>query len=403
MASLSGVVLFAQDGSSLRRIDPSELHVLSDQSAREALAGKSKLGGARTRLAPAGGSLPLWTYQVRAAQDGQTYTGMIVGTSPTGKQTTTTVPAILVPVILKITQGGVTYIFDPTTADPSCLGSGHSALGLTQSSPLFQNANFTFNGVNVGNTQYSDAMLRGEFWKYIKSSSSAYHLHLSLTTKSALTISVNAGGSGNSTAAVYNLGGGYCGSNTHTNQAGLLGIVDIDTIDNALGNYISANGLNAGQFPFFVIYNSVMSEGSADNLNNCCILGYHNALGNPGQTYGIADFEGRDQTVFSGVSDVAAASHEVNEWVNDPSGGNPTPSWGNIGQVSGCQNNFEVGDPLSGTLFPSVYLNGFTYHLQELAYFSWFYGGASLGAGGKYSDNGTFTGDANLCPPGGTN
>ncbi len=331
-----------------------------------------------------------------------TYTGMIVGTSPTGSKVTTTVPAVLVPVILKIKQGGITYTFSPASGDSGCLGS-LNAFSLMRESPLFQNANFTFNGVNVGDTQYADAFLRGEFWSYVKSSS--YHLLLSSTTSTALTISVNAGTSGNSTAEVYNLSGSQCGTNTgNTNPKGKLGVININTIDSLLQNYISANGLNAGQFPFFVLYNSVMSEGAANNLNDCCVLGYHNSLGNPGQTYGIAEFEGRDQTVFSGVSDVSAASHEVNEWVNDPNGSNPTPSWGNIGQVSGCQSNFEVGDPLSGTLIPTVTMsNGFAYHLQELAYFSWFYGGTSLGTGGKYSNHGTFSGSAKLCPPGGTN
>jgi hypothetical protein len=181
-------------------------------------------------------------------------------------------------------------------------------------------------------------------------------------------------------------------------------VININTINAALQSYISAHGLNASQFPFFVTYNAVMSEGSANNLNNCCILGYHESLGNPGQTYGIAEFEGRDQTVFTGVADVASASHEVNEWINDPNGGNPTPAWGNIGQVGGCQANFEDGDPLSGTLRPTQTMpNGYTYHLQELAYYSWFYGGTSIGAGGKYSNNGTFGGSAKLCPPGGTN
>ena len=71
--------------------------------------------------------------------------------------------------------------------------------------------------------------------------------------------------------------------------------------------------------------------------------------------------------------------------------------------MNGCQSNLEVGDPLSGTLIPIVTLNGFHYHLQEMAFYSWFYGGTSLGAGGKYSSNGTFNGAAKLCPPGGTN
>jgi hypothetical protein len=63
-------------------------------------------------------------------------------------------------------------------------------------------------------------------------------------------------------------------------------------------------------------------------------------------------------------------AHEIGEWMNDPFGNNPTPLWGHTGQVSGCQNNLEVGDPLTGTIVPPVVMpNGFTYHLQELAFF----------------------------------
>jgi hypothetical protein len=49
------------------------------------------------------------------------------------------------------------------------------------------------------------------------------------------------------------------------------------------------------------------------------------------------------------LTDTYFAAHEINEWVNDPFGNNPTPTWGKIGQVTGCQNNLEVGDPLTGT------------------------------------------------------
>lgn len=44
-----------------------------------------------------------------------------------------------------------------------------------------------------------------------------------------------------------------------------------------------------------------------------------------------------------------------------------------------------------------------TYHLQELAFYSWFFGSTELGkgAGGWYSDNGGFNFFAPICPPGG--
>jgi hypothetical protein len=83
--------------------------------------------------------------------------------------------------------------------------------------------------------------------------------------------------------------------------------------------------------------------------------------------------------------------------MDDPLTTNPTPAWGNIGQVIGCQSNLEVGDPLTGTTYP-VRLNAFTYHPQELAFFSWFYDQhPSIGLPGWYSDQGTFTNYAAPC------
>jgi hypothetical protein len=418
LATLACMIVFTltafaqQQQEPLRHVEPYQLRVAGGHEARTSLGvsvdfgtegtantsgtvGEAKTSG--TGAANSSPALTLWTYQTTAAQNKKSYTGKIVGNSPTSGSTS--VPAVLVPVVLKITEGGTTYTFDPTATDTSCLGSGNTAMSLTSASPLFSTAaTFTINGVSIGPTQYSDAIVRAEFWTS-GGSTSGNHLLLSpVSTGATLTISVNAGTGGNSTAEVYSASG-QCGN-------GLLGVVNINTIDAAVQGYIRAHSLNATEFPFFVLYNAAMSIGSANNINNCCAIGYHNALGNPGQTYGVTDFEGRDQTLFPGVADVAAASHEVNEWVNDPSGTNPTPAWGNIGQVSGCESEFEVGDPLTGTLMPTGSFSipgSFTYHLQELAFYSWFYGGTSLGAGGKYSSAGTFKGAAKLCPPGGTN
>ena len=96
-------------------------------------------------------------------------------------------------------------------------------------------------------------------------------------------------------------------------------------------------------------------------------------------------------------------SHEIGEWANDPFGTNLVPPWGGTGQVPGCQDNLEVGDPLTPTnILPVTMPNGFSYKLQELAFFSWFFGGESIGVNGWYSNNGTFTTDAGpraLVPP----
>ena len=115
---------------------------------------------------------------------------------------------------------------------------------------------------------------------------------------------------------------------------------------------------------------------------------------NPGQTYGIAVY---DNVLFE--PDISVLSHELLEWINDPSGYNLVPAWGNTGQVSnGCQINLETGDPFSGSYMPGIMMpNGVTYNSQENAFFSWFMGPVFTGAGGKLSSNSSFAEAASAC------
>ena len=130
----------------------------------------------------------------------------------------------------------------------------------------------------------------------------------------------------------------------------------------------------------------------------CCILGYHNGdpnPANPGQTFGIATYE--QNYAFFGHN-TATLSHELSEWINDPSIRNLTPPW----QVFGppCQGNLETADPLAGfEVSPVTMPNGVAYYSQEQAYFSWFFGGPFKGAGDLYSSDGSFTLPAEGCPP----
>jgi hypothetical protein len=166
------------------------------------------------------------------------------------------------------------------------------------------------------------------------------------------------------------------------------------------------HGVGPTNFPQFIFDSVAMYLNG--NPNDCCALGYHNSYMNGGvfQTYSANDFD--NSGAFGG--DTSVMSHEIAEWLDDPNGMNPVPAWGAEGQVAAgsCQNNLEVGDPLSPGFstptnpFSVLMPNGVTYTLQELTYFSWFYGRASFGSGGLYSDNGTFTGYALACPPGGT-
>ena len=155
--------------------------------------------------------------------------------------------------------------------------------------------------------------------------------------------------------------------------------------------------VNPGSFPMLMLYNSPMPIGDPTNIGDCCVGGFHSILPVGPitfQAYSPFDFD-VSGLFTTASSDTSIASHEVAEFVNDPYIINQTPAWGHTGQVAGCQGNLEVGDPLTGNEFPRIVgSNGITYHLQELAFFSWFFGNPSLGIHGWDSDNGTFLTDA---------
>ena len=370
------------------------LQPINDNDAVQIL----NMGRAAVFPPPAAAEIPFFTYSQLASRDGHTHAGSIVGGSPFSSLTnnaTTTVHFVIVPVVLKFNLGGTVFTFSPTAGDPGCIGAGHTALSLTQASPLFHPISFTMNGVSIGSRTYPDAFQRAEFFT---KTGANYHLAFNVTTLATQTMTLAASETSPANASVFQFPG-QCGTNTGTtNMPGGLGVISMSTFDSKARALINTLGLNSSEFPFFLIYNSVFSVGDSANFHNCCVLGYHNSetgvVSNPGQTYGVSDFEGRRATVIVGAANISIATHEIAEWVNDPSINNLVPAWGHIGQQPGCQDNLEVGDPLTGRLLPGRSLNGFTYNMQELAFFSWFYGHPSIGAGGKFSDNGTFGADA---------
>jgi hypothetical protein len=328
----------------------------------------------------AGTTVPEYTANVKVGTKTFTYT--IVGKNPAVHVTnpSTTVTAEIVPLIMKF--GGHTW--DPTKVD-SC-DPGASALTRTQKSPIVVAQAHSFGGTSIGTTQVTDAFQRAEFWKFAMPGgvNPGFHVKLAFKTLPAVTVNVPL-----TQAALFTAG---CGN-------GLLGAANINWLDPHLQNVVipslAGQGVGTTTFPIFLLHNFVEYIG---NSTQCCVLGYHNSFNTSAgaQTYGLSMYDNSGD--FSGSSDISALSHEVGEWQNDPNTVNPTPSWGHIGQVSGCQANFEVGDPLSGTTFNDT-LNGFTYHPQELAFFSWFYHQKpSLGVNGWYSDQGTFRTFAAPCP-----
>jgi hypothetical protein len=342
--------------------------------------------------------LPVWNFQALSSRDGNIYAGSMVGANPTVRGTDASVSVIgqLVPIILKLhtigtsinpktgvikTKPGNTTL-DPTVADHACLAApNNTPVELIRQSPVLSNANFNFGGTPVGTTQYTDAFQRANFWSLIDRAN--YHVRIApVKVLAPLVIDVPA------TSGLALTAFGTCGS---------LGIVDINLIDAAVVQAtLTTPGINPKTFPMFMLYNSGMSFGNPANFNNCCAGGYHgiNPTG-PVTFQTCSPFTFLTNRIFQRSEDSVVLSHEAAEWMNDPYDVNPTPAWGHVGQVGGCQNNLEVGDPLTGTnISPIVGKNGFTYHLQELAFYSWFYGAPSVGIHGWFSDNATFLTDA---------
>jgi hypothetical protein len=321
----------------------------------------------------AGTTVPEYTASVTVGTTSFTY--RIVGKNPAVKVTnpSTTVQAEIVPLIMKFTNG---QTWNPTQAD-SC-DPGASALARTQKSAVVVSHAWTWGGTSIGTAQVTDAFQRAEFWKYAKPTgiNPGFHVKLAFKTLPAVTVKVPLAQEAEAPIS--------CGN-------GFLGAANINWLDPFLQKTVipslQSQGVGTTTFPIFLLHNFVEFVGVT---SKCCVLGYHNTFSTTAgaQTYGLAMYD--NSHAFKGSADISAITHEVGEWQNDPNTINPTPKWGHIGQVIGCQANLEVGDPLSGTTFKDS-LNGFTYHPQELAFFSWFYHQSpSLGVNGWYSDQGTF-------------
>lgn len=357
-----------------------------------------------------GGHVPLWTFRVKdAGRDGLSHVGAMVGTNPFKDKQTSRIPVVIVPMIVTthtvatgLTSNG---IFSPTVNEAvtqdsgapqaTCLTAPNNVPSqLIEQSPVFQKAPFTFGGTYMGDTQYIDAVQRAEFYRAMGDDPDNYHVlfdPVRIIAPVKVDVPANEGLAtdvpGNAASTIF----GTCGT---------VQFLDLNWFDSYINGTIlpqlAKEGIGPGTIPVFFLYNTNLAS-PVTNINTCCVLGYHSYAGEPtpSQLYAVAETDVSGLFPMS-IENTAVLTHELGELVNDPYGDNEVPPWGNAGQVQGsCQENLEVGDPLTGTAIPPVTMpNGYTYQLQELAFFSWFFGGQSLGVHGWYSNNGTFTSDA---------
>jgi len=358
--------------------------------------------------------VPLW--HGSASAFGATYAFTIVGRDPFVRQgeASVTIPVDLIPVRLEFLDSSnqVVKTFDPTAVNGDC-GLTTSPTQLVEGSPLFQPADYRMNGVDIGTVQYLDAYMRANFATQALAPNApnpGYGVAFALNVRPAVTVSVPAG----SWTVLGAAQTGACGGR----PGGDLGMVSFTGWDAYLHQSLISQLQSSGETKptdmlDFMFANVALCTPGATNttpdLQACAqgqnlAGGYHSSdsAGSGVQYYDTASYDSTG--LFPSALDIGAMSHELAEWMNDPDGDNPTPPWGHIGQVPGCQNNLEVGDPLSQNSITVTMPNGITYHPQELAFLSWFYRQRpSSGVNGWYSSNGTFTAPQPVCSGAPTN
>jgi hypothetical protein len=355
-----------------KAVEPSPLAVTADPPFDEADVADASTSS----------QLPTWSHTVDYPA-GNPFTYTMVGNDPFTPQSnqTTTIAAPIIALKLIFSDGTST----DASATASDCGLSQSAVGSVLASPLFQN--------DVSGTQYLDAFQRANFYPETGPSGANpdYHILLNGAIGQTVTLTVPANfGFSASTS---------CGSNSQS----LEGFVNGDWLLAEIQAKLSTlSGVAPGTLPIFVLYNSVFSAGGG------LAAGIH--IPSDPQGYVLADYQLASLGDLGGSNppvDIAAIAHETAEWMDDPSGANPVPTWGYVGQdlqpdgTGYCQPNLEVADPLTDVPWHTITTSTQTYHVPDLAFTSWFYRDTpSTAQDGSYSFFGHFTGPSNatVCP-----
>lgn len=312
-----------------------------------------------------------------------------VGTDPAAGAATSIIPTVIIPMRFTFPDAGNPVL------------DGNNVAMTVMNSPIFQMTDYTVGGVDLGVTQYGDAIQRAEFWNYPGFSQSGYHVLLGTPTVTApMAVTVPGTGCGADGTA-------SCGTAVLNSRGTLVGRLDYDYFTSLLTTLHTA--YSASVLPIFLTDNVVLYQGDP---SNCCIVGYHDAeSGSPTvtRTWIYASYVEFNTFSQNSFSDVTALSHEVAEWLNDPFVGtfglgalNFVSPYVLPGQGGACQLNFETGDVLESG--PSVFtktIGTTTYTLQDEAFLPYFlHGPASFSINGWYTFMNTFTTPAALCGPG---
>jgi hypothetical protein len=361
------------------------------------------------------GTIPMWLCLAASSPSTQcntTYSFAMVGKNPTVNGSgPTTIDTKIVPILFESSS----LKFDAENID-TCSPRKTPALNMVQLSPVFRGVTLPGNK-SVGTAQFVSLFQRANFWTFTqpKAASPNYQITLNQVLinaeeKQAIVL----GSKSDFTALPYTIAGQVLtDTDIPSTWCDPVAAIEVNDFDSLLQTIIipalKASGVTPTTLPIFLLGNVVMYDSNLKAGKQCCILGYHNAYFSPTtgatagkiQTYIVANYDSTGGSNFPGAfptaPDITALANMVAGWMDNPTTLNTTPKWpGTFSGVSGCQSILEVAypDPLAAKLTKITMSNNDVYHVQDLAFKSWFYGdiGANnSGFGGVYSLFGNLT------------
>ncbi len=333
-----------------------------------------------------------WNGQFNDSHNNTNYPFFMAGTDPSNQnQNGSPIPVYVVP--LKVTFGNSSctsgqHVFDPSTI----VYNNESAVQMVVSSPIFTGITGFPTEPSGYAGQYIDAFQRGNFWYDVLNYNQNYHLNLQnpptfVQEQNLGFPNLTDGAAANDTTGLY----GQC-----------IGVVNVFSFPSRIPSLIDSlyqqQLISPTGLVMFVMYDVFLGTYAPVVGWRAGGAGEHNSTltsdGGALFTWLYATYN--DATSCSNSSpclfpDVDDFSHETAEWADDPFGNTQAPC--NAGS-----SYLEVADPLLGYdtaayhSYPAA--NGYTYHLQDLVYLSYF--GKDLSK--EYGQQLTFQG-ASYNPP----
>lgn len=304
-----------------------------EEKVRRILAEKAAKEGKAAHALAANSQTPTyWSGNIE--HDGYTFPFTMLGTDPKKGSATTVIQVYIVPVKIVLPDSSV---FDPATV---AVTNRKDAIDGTVNSPIFGKTTWINAGVNLGNTQYTDAFQRGSFWRDLDDDGHGYHVLFQPVVQPEVEWDVPAN-LGAQTPGAFN--------------GGNLADIDITWFDAQQNAYIANNGVPTDAIPFFLTYNTCEGQFDGIELSACFAGAYHSVTVN-NQPYLNAPWEGF-------VPDVFILSHELGETLGDPFTNNQSPCF--------LDPSMEVGDPVESFQMPEPFA-GRNYTVEDLVFFDWF-------------------------------